>query len=106
MEHRATPVTPQLHYKENLPWISKKQVGIISAMTTLPERKWITKIRKLAEANPNEVKIVREPEDNGGTIYAQVPATWLYVRKPKQVNMTEEQRAAAAERLKNARNSN
>lgn len=70
------------------------------------ERKWITKIRKLAEANPNEVKIVREPEDNGGTIYAQVPATWLYVRKPKQVNMTEEQRAAAAERLKNARNSN
>lgn len=64
------------------------------------ERKWITKIRKLAEANPNEVKIVREPEDNGGTIYAQVPATWLYVRKPKQVNMTEEQRAAAAERLK------
>ena len=69
------------------------------------ERKWITKIRKLAEANPNEVKIVREPEDNGGTIYAQVPATWLYVRKPKQVNMTEEQRAAAAERLKNARNS-
>ena len=35
------------------------------------ERKWITKIRKLAEANPNEVKIVREPEDNGGTIYAQ-----------------------------------
>ena len=69
------------------------------------ERKWITKIRKLAEANPNEVKIMREPEDNGGTIYAQVPATWLYVRKPKQVNMTEEQRAAAAERLKNARNS-
>ena len=49
---------------------------------------------------------MREPEDNGGTIYAQVPATWLYVRKPKQVNMTEEQRAAAAERLKNARNSN
>lgn len=70
------------------------------------ERKWITKIRKLAEANPNEVKIVREPEDNDGTIYAQVPSTWLYVRKPKQVNLTDEQRAAAAERLKAAKKNN
>ena len=30
------------------------------------ERKWITKIRKLKEAYPDEVEIIKEPNTNDG----------------------------------------
>lgn len=58
------------------------------------------KLRKLAADNPEDVKI--EKEDDIG-IFVQVPAKWIRIRKPKQMHLTEEQREAAAERLKRAR---
>ena len=67
------------------------------------EIKWINKIKKLADANPDKVDILRYPEDNQGYILAHVPKSWLKVSPPRQVNYTEEQRAAMAERLAAAR---
>lgn len=67
------------------------------------ERKWINKIIKLKESHPKDVEIKYLPENNDGTIYAHVSKKWLKISPPRQVNMTDEQRAAAAKRLKSAR---
>ena len=67
------------------------------------ERRWITKIHKLKESNPDDVFILAEPEDNGGCIYCRLPPKWLKISPPAQRNFTDEQRAALAERLKTVR---
>lgn len=78
-----------------------------TAYMSSDERKWINKIRKLNVEHPGECIIVKEPEANGGSIYAKFPISWIKVRPPKRVSMTDEQRARAAERLaRNRRTSN
>ena len=67
------------------------------------ERKWINKITKYATSHPDEVQIVRTPEDNCGVIYARVPKNWLKVSPPAKRSLTDEQRAAATERLRSYR---
>ena len=69
------------------------------------EKKWINRIRKLKEKYPDLVTIKREPETNGGCIYCTLPPEWLKV-SPKIIReITDEQRIAAAERLRLLRNS-
>ena len=68
------------------------------------ERKWINKIYKLHEKYPDEVAIIEAPEDNDGMIVAHVPKLWMKVSPPKKMNLTEEQKAAMAERMRNVRN--
>lgn len=67
------------------------------------EKRWINKINKLSAKYPSEVQINYTPEQNQGMICAQVPKSWLKVSPPRKINLTEEQRAAAAERLRNTR---
>ncbi len=67
------------------------------------ERRWVNKILKLKESYPDEVNITAHPENNDGIIVAHIPKKWLKISPPRQVNYTEEQRAAAAERLASAR---
>ncbi len=67
------------------------------------QRKWITRIRKLAASHPAEVTIICQPETNNGCIYAKVPQRWLRIAPPRKMNLTEEQRRVAAERFKKYR---
>ena len=67
------------------------------------ERKWINKILKLKESNPNDVNITADPENNNGYIVAQVPKNWFKLSPPRTREMTDEQREAAAKRLADAR---
>lgn len=67
------------------------------------EQKWINKILKLQESHPDEVQIKYLPEDNNGMLVAHVPKSWLKVSPPRQREMTDEQREAAAIRLAEAR---
>ena len=69
-----------------------------TAFVSSDERKWITKIRKLKQERPDEVRIIREPEDNNGCIYATIPPAWVKIR-PKRM-MTEEKRAELSEKMK------
>ena len=69
------------------------------------EKRWINRIRKLEESNPDDVTILRQPEDNDGCIYATVPSHWLKIAPPRRVNFTDEQLTAMRERLKNAHES-
>ena len=67
------------------------------------ERKWINKILRLAEDHPGEVNILAHPDDNDGAILAHIPKSWMKMSPPAKRTMTDEQRAAAAERLRLAR---
>ena len=71
------------------------------ASFTSAEKKWINKILKLKAEHPDKVDIKAYPEDNQGYIYAHLPKKWLKISPPRQ--MSEEQRAAMAERLKTIR---
>lgn len=64
------------------------------------ERKWINKINKLYEKYPDEVEIVAVPEENDGMIYAHLPKSWLKISPPKKVNLTDEQKAERALRMR------
>lgn len=74
------------------------------ATITTNERKWITKLNKLAEKRPDEVKIVNQPEDNYGYMLVHVPKSYMKLSPPRTVNYSEEHKAALTERIKNARN--
>ena len=65
------------------------------------ERKWINKIRRLAETHPDEVTIIAQPENNDGCIYARMPVNYLKIQPKKACHMTDEQKLIAAERARN-----
>lgn len=64
------------------------------------ERRWITRIRKLKEQHQDQVRIIREPEENDGCIYCELPSEWLKVAPKREVVMTEEKREELAERMR------
>lgn len=87
-------------YKETaVSYISDEDHAIFCSSET----KWINKITKLHEKYPSEVNVIYSAEDNHGTVYAHIPKSWLKINPPRQVNYTDEQRAALAERLAAAR---
>ena len=62
--------------------------------------KWVNRIRQLASDNA-DVQIVN---DDGDGVLAHCPVSWFKPPKPPiKRNMTDEQRQAAAERMKNMR---
>lgn len=64
------------------------------------EPKWANRIRQLAADNA-DVQIV---SDDGEGVLAHCPVSWFKPPKPPiKRNMTDEQRQAAAERMKNMR---
>jgi hypothetical protein len=67
------------------------------------EHKWINKILKYATSHPDQVHILEHPDTNHGVLLAELPKSWFKVSPPRNRIMSEEQKAAAAERLRNAR---
>lgn len=70
------------------------------------ERKWISKIRRMAETNPSEVIILRQPEENDGCIYAKLPSEYLKIAPKRHIELSDEQREARAERLRELHKAN
>lgn len=70
---------------------------------TTYEGKQINQLKSLAEKHPDEVKLI--PTDLAGVVLAHIPKKYVHVSFGERVKreMSEEQRAAAAERLKKAR---
>ena len=75
--------------------------NMVSATVFL--KKHMNQLHKLAESHPDEVKIIKEAKENDGMMLAHLPKKYVKVSfgepMPKKV-MTEEQKAAAAERMK------
>lgn len=64
------------------------------------ESKWVNRIRRLAADNA-DIQIV---SDDGESVLAHCPVSWFKPPKPPiKRNMTDEQRQAAAGRMKNMR---
>ena len=91
--HLATRKENTMDFKENnIEWVA----GDSTIAVTLTSQRHITKIRKLAERKPDEVKITTNKD---GSVYATLPLSYLKFNPPK--DLTEEQRKEMAERLKN-----
>lgn len=71
--------------------------GQQKATVSFCSRKYINRINALKEKNPEDVDILAVNED--GSIYAKVPISWIKVTPPRQIDLTEEQRAELAARL-------
>lgn len=65
------------------------------------ERKLINRIMKFAKEKPEDVEVIRLPENNDGCLYCKLPASWLKITPPAKRDLSDEQRAAMAERLRN-----
>ena len=65
-------------------------------------QKWITKIKKLSQSNPDDVEIIAENKD--GSICARLPIKYLKISPPRKVS--DEQRQKASERFKKLREEN
>ena len=65
------------------------------------EPKWMSRMRQIAADNA-DVQIVK---DGGDSMLVHCPVSWFKPPKPPiKRNMTEEQRKAASERMKNMKN--
>lgn len=66
------------------------------------ERKFINRLKELAQKYPNDVKI--QYINNDGSIGAKVPINWFrFIKPPTKRNYTDEQRKNMGERMKRAR---
>lgn len=85
--------------ENNINWTDAD--GMVSV--TAYQSKYMNQIKKLAERYPDEVKILKQAKENDGMMLAHLPKKFVKVsfgapRAKKE--MTEEQKAAAAERMK------
>lgn len=59
------------------------------------EPKWRSRLSKLAKQFPDEMILLKRPEDNGGVIYCKFPQKWVRVAPPvKRPPLSEEEKAA------------
>ena len=85
--------------ENNIEWYT----GDDRVTLSFSQKKYVSKIKKYAKNNP-EVDIVAESLD--GSICAHLPLSWIKISPPRKGReFTEEERLAAAERLKVARES-
>ena len=84
-------------FEENaIEWLTgQKRAGF-----TATQKKWVNKLKKYAESHPDDVDVYVNKD---GSVFAHVPVSWIKVSPPRAVNLTEEQKAEAAERLRKAR---
>ena len=81
-----------MDFKENnIEWVT----GDSTISVTLTSQRHITKIRRLAERKPDEVKITTNKD---GSIYATLPLSYLKFNPP--MNLTEEQKEKLREKAK------
>ena len=76
-------------------WLKGNKVAAVTAPSSSKLKGMIT---RLNARYPDEVEILAANQD--GSIFAHVPVDWVVIRKPKQLNLTDEQRAELSERMK------
>lgn len=65
---------------------------------TFSSRKWVNKMKQLAEKFPSQVEIVANNDD--GSIVAHIPIECIKIKSPKsEISLSEEQRNNLRERM-------
>lgn len=72
--------------------------GSQTALVTFSQGRYISQVKTLAERFPEDVQILKLPEDNHGYLLARIPVRYIKLRPP--VQMSQEQRDALAERAR------
>lgn len=72
--------------------------GSETALVTFSQGRYISRVKALAEQFPEDVQILKLPEDNHGYLLARLPVRYIKIRPPMQ--MSQEQRDALAERAR------
>lgn len=67
-----------------------------TANLSFTQGRYISRVKKLAESNPEECRIVAENKD--GSICAHVPVNWIRINPG--MNLTDEQREKRAETMR------
>ena len=65
---------------------------------TAAERWSVSMLRRLKEKYPEQVQITRENKD--GSLLAHLPADWMRIVPKRKDTLTDERRAALAERMR------
>ena len=83
-------------YEMNVNYVNTDDVVSVTAY----EGKYINQLKALAEKHPDEVKLM--PTGLNGVVLAHLPKKYVHVSfyESSKKEMTEEQRAAAADRLR------
>lgn len=85
-------------YRENgVEWLNGQDTVTFS----FSQKKYINKVRALAEKYPDEVKIYAE--NNDGSITGNLPLKFIKISAPRQVSMDDEKKAILVERLQHSR---
>lgn len=66
-----------------------------TATLSLSQRRYITRVKQLAERYPDECKILAENED--GSLYAHIPVDWIRINPGK--DLTDEKKEALREAI-------
>ena len=84
----------QQDYKENgLEWLNGQDTVTFS----FSQKKFINKIKALAEKYPDKVDIYAENED--GSITGKIPLNFVRIGAPRQISIDDERRAILVKRL-------
>lgn len=67
------------------------------------ERWLINRILRFQTKHPQNVQVLRMPQDNDGCLYCKLPSNWLKITPPAKRELTDEQRIAAGSRLQKSR---
>lgn len=73
--------------------------GDATAKLTLTQGRFKNKIRRLREDN-EDIRII---ENTDGSMFAEIPLEYIKIGKPRRVDLTDEERAEIAERLKTSK---
>ena len=91
---------PTEEHENAVEWIAGQRTCTVTLWTGRQQNRVVS----LCKKHPDKAKVIAWPEENGGYLYARIPLTWLRFAAPTTREMTEEEKAAATERLKLARN--
>lgn len=90
---------PDKIYEMSIGWTDADEM--VSA--TVYQTKYMNQLKKLAEAHPDEVKVIKEVKENDGMMVVHLPKKYCKVSfgevRAKR-ELTEDQKVAARERMK------
>ena len=98
-----SPFSFRFEHKEDAMETSVSYCGGDHAYFSSDEHRWCNRIVRLAADHPDDVEIIRPPEQNDGCVYARIPASWLRIQPKFTRNYTDEQRAMFSKNMKKMR---
>ena len=83
----------------SISWIRGNREPAVECYSDDPS--WRIKFLKLAAEHPDKVVVKIRPEDNDGAVIIKIPVSFVKISPPRRVSMTDDQRAALADRMRN-----